>query len=278
MNSRYIETSDDTKEKLYFDTHYSIINGYKNLFLARSRTKTNDDIYKKNTHFDEIYSLYLFDRELRALFLKELMRAETFFKNVYFYCFYSEFGDKDSYLELKNYNINNKTISKTIHTIQTIITKHQNKSGDNAIKYSIKNYNYVPFWVLIRFLTFSNIYYLYLGSKTSTRISIAKKISSIQSSKILITEADIEKCVDVFTDFRNICAHDNIFYNHTGYDNENVFYVYNNLIFYLSDLNYAYFTKSLKKIIRHFRNNTPFKIISANQILNIMGFPNNWDL
>ncbi|MDD2370824.1 MAG: Abi family protein [Firmicutes bacterium] len=277
MNSRNIEINENTISKLYYDSHYSIVNGYKDLFIDKKRNNEHDDIYKNGTHFDEIYSLYSFDRELRSLFLKELMRVETFFKNVYFYEFYKEFGDGASYLNINNYNTSHEDLPKTIASMQSLIRKAISEEQDSAIKYCHKVYSYVPFWVLVRFLTFSKMYFLYFESKDSTRLAISKKICSIHEDRPFLNPNDIEKHLNTFRDFRNICAHDNIFYKHKTRNSRDVYYMYENIKYYLSKDCYNDFTSSLKIIINNFCENGPFKIINADQILNIMGFPKDWN-
>lgn len=54
------------------ENYYNIINGYKDLFLASEATAATDEVYKSGTTFDEVYSLYNFDRELRNIYLKSL--------------------------------------------------------------------------------------------------------------------------------------------------------------------------------------------------------------
>lgn len=62
------------------ENYYNIINGYKELFLAAKTTDTSDEIYKTGTTFDEVYALYNFDRELRNIYLKYLLKLENTFK------------------------------------------------------------------------------------------------------------------------------------------------------------------------------------------------------
>ena len=47
------------------ENYYNVINGYKALFLESEATGTADEKYKEGTTFDEVYSLYCFDREVR---------------------------------------------------------------------------------------------------------------------------------------------------------------------------------------------------------------------
>jgi abortive infection bacteriophage resistance protein len=56
------------------ENYYNVINGYKELFLASKATATADEAYKTGTTFDEVYALYNFDRELRNIYLKYLLK------------------------------------------------------------------------------------------------------------------------------------------------------------------------------------------------------------
>lgn len=64
------------------ENYYNVINGYKDLFLASPATPTSEEIYKPGTTFDEVYALYTFDRELRNIYLKYLLKLENSFKTV----------------------------------------------------------------------------------------------------------------------------------------------------------------------------------------------------
>lgn len=59
------------------ENYYNVINGYKELFLASKATATADEAYKTGTTFDEVYALYNFDRELRNIYLKYLLRIKA---------------------------------------------------------------------------------------------------------------------------------------------------------------------------------------------------------
>ena len=45
-------------------SYYSIVNGYKSVF------KDEDNNYKPNVTFEEIFALYEFDKNIKAIFLK----------------------------------------------------------------------------------------------------------------------------------------------------------------------------------------------------------------
>ena len=59
---------DQAKEILEIHNYYNVINGYKDLFCYTDENKNEKFI--KGTTFNEIYSLYEFDRELRTIIFK----------------------------------------------------------------------------------------------------------------------------------------------------------------------------------------------------------------
>lgn len=63
--------------------YYPIVNGYKDLFLDRKACLTaGDGRYGTGARFDDLYALFLFDRELRELLFSAITRAEAAFKAV----------------------------------------------------------------------------------------------------------------------------------------------------------------------------------------------------
>ena len=60
------------KRFLEQENYYNFINGYKDLFLSKDSQGNVivPETYLPNTHFNELKALFLFDRELRFLFLK----------------------------------------------------------------------------------------------------------------------------------------------------------------------------------------------------------------
>ena len=60
-----------TKEVLLRE-NYFFITGYRHLFI------TKEKMYIKGTTFEEIYSLFLFDRSVRNLLFKNLLIIEKF--------------------------------------------------------------------------------------------------------------------------------------------------------------------------------------------------------
>ena len=72
------------KKFLEQEDYYNVTNGYKDLFLEKGADDTPQipEKYLPNTHFNELQSLFLFDRELRILFLKYILIFKNSFKTV----------------------------------------------------------------------------------------------------------------------------------------------------------------------------------------------------
>ncbi|MCT7885327.1 MAG: Abi family protein, partial [Lactobacillus iners] len=93
------------KRFLEQENYYNVINGYKDLFLQKdsSGNLLDPESYLPNAHFNELKALFLFDRELRMLFLKYILIFENSFKTVISHEFSKKYPKPNSYLEIKNY-------------------------------------------------------------------------------------------------------------------------------------------------------------------------------
>lgn len=85
------------------ENYYNVINGYKEPFLSARATSTSDEAYKKGTTFNEVYALYNFDRELRIIYLKYLLKIENTFKTVIAHEFSARYSH-DNYLKIDNFD------------------------------------------------------------------------------------------------------------------------------------------------------------------------------
>ena len=56
--------------------YYSIVNGYKSVF------KDTENNYKSNVTFEEIFALYEFDKNIKAIFLKFTLEIEVIIKSL----------------------------------------------------------------------------------------------------------------------------------------------------------------------------------------------------
>ncbi|MDR2569750.1 MAG: Abi family protein, partial [Oscillospiraceae bacterium] len=84
------------KRILEKENYYNVINGYKSLFLDNTY-QGQDECYKAGTQFKELYALFLFDRELRSLFLRYILEVENNVRSIIAHDFSKKYGH-DNYL------------------------------------------------------------------------------------------------------------------------------------------------------------------------------------
>lgn len=287
-----VPTDGSPKRFLEQENYYNVINGYKDLFLQKdaSGKYVVPERYIPNTHFNELKALFLFDRELRILFLKYILIFENSFKTVISHEFSKKHSKPNSYLEIKNYvGDNPKKVLQQISILTKTIHDKVDKNG--AIKHYIEEHGSVPLWVLVNYLTIGNLAYLYDILLDSDKNAIAKYYSDKykkqynERSMVRLSSEDLGSALKIINLVRNKCAHDERLYNSnfgnvrvadiaryygcSNYDNKRIVVA----IFYLKVLlNKKYFQKfsvELNEIFKRYQNE--FKTVAFTDILRIMG-------
>ena len=190
-------------DKIKKYSYYSIINTYKDVF------KDSSNNYKNNVTFDEIYSLYEFDKNIRFIFLKYILEIETVIKSLLAELLSLKYGI-DNYLLKNNFdnNINSKIIQDNIDKINEEIAKQNGKH--EAITHYINEYGFVPPFVLIKILTWGELSRLYSMLKQTDRQAISKEFK--------VPDNFLKQVMKNITMIRNICAHnDRMFSFHSKF-------------------------------------------------------------
>ena len=252
-------------------SYYSIINGYKFVF------KDNDNNYKENTSFEEIFALYEFDKNIKAIFLKFTLEIEVILKSLMANTLAEKYGVED-YLKLENLDEN---VEKEL--VDDFIVKIEKEIDDNYIKHpAIKHYkdtyDFVPPFVLTKILTFGAISRYYSLLKQSDRQKISKyfRLSDKLLRQILIN----------LTMVRNISAHSDRLFNYRNkYDISfkniekdynrkeylcNLYMIIKSMKVILDEEKYKEFENLLNIEIEKLKNK--LIVIDINDILRIMGY------
>ena len=207
--------------------YYSIINGYKEPFLEPVVTKDDlSDRYKGGTSFDDIFALFTFDRSLRALTFRNLIKAEATARTAIAYTFASAHRAQDAYLlqesycseqEYLEYNRSNNSYADELSGLTSILKRTRDKSDSDFISHYRNAHGSVPIWVLCNALTFGNIQHFFNLMKPNEKASVCKMIAEStgrKGSKLLgyfdVDEARVS--LEVLVKFRNLCAHDERLY------------------------------------------------------------------
>ena len=168
------------KEILAKENYYNVINGYKYLFLDNSSI---DEKYINNCKFEEIYNLYIFDRNLRNIIFKPILQIENELRTQIAYVFSDNHKDNnylcyDCFETLKPIG-NDKVISDRAEKIYSLISKIQNDISKyvkykSYINHYIINYGYVPLWVLVNALPINRLSSFFNVMNQSERVQVSK--------------------------------------------------------------------------------------------------------
>lgn len=254
-------------------SYYSVINTYKYVF------KKDDNTYFKNVRFDEIYSLYNFDKNIRAIFLKYALEFELKIRGTIGNILAKNYGLND-YLNKENFDelAGENDINNIIDSINDEIDK--NKGKHPSITHYDQSYGFIPPFVVIKILSFGQISRWYGLLKQSDRNEIAKKFNI--SPKLL------KQILVNMTLARNICAHsDRLFSFHSKFfmtfklidstykvnnNSTNLYMLIRSMEKFLNGQDYKDLINLVNEEYKKLAES--IKSIDASVILKIMGYPN----
>lgn len=228
MRSRNIiiqKGSEGSKVKhiLSRDNYYSIINGYKDIFLDQTMTKlSGNDYYISGTTFFQIYYVFCFDRELRHILLRYLLQAENNLATKLAYHFSEKYKSEFSHLNINNFSKYNLTATTELIAKLSSVTQKNSKSKDSVFYHYLTKHQDLPLWVLVTKLTFGELTYFYKAIDPNLQEKILQNILSDYSFEYsfnvtlpistLINPFNV--MLDTLVSYRNICAHGDRLYNH----------------------------------------------------------------
>jgi len=106
LKQKHLTIADDSSAQTALEKigYYSLINGYKDIF----KNPSSNTFYPETT-FNDILSLYLFDAELRDVFLKYILIFEKHIKSSLSYHFSHLYGSGIAfYQDIRNYDYGKK--------------------------------------------------------------------------------------------------------------------------------------------------------------------------
>ena len=269
--------------------YYNLINGYSDLFWDTENT-ADDPVYKQGTTLKEIVALYKFDRTLRNIFFRYILSVETQIKSLIAYYFSEAHGHKN-FLIYSNFNMalsdSSSNVPKLISEIQRQISAY---SKDPSISHYMHKHGYVPLWVLNNILTLGTISKFYSLMLPSERQSVSRHFNMLDN--------ELENSLMYISNIRNFCAHGNRLYcyrtirplSNTSYHSSlniqtnpsgeflngkrDLFACLIALKRLLPDTDFKKMSKEIFRAVRYLEDD--LKVITKEDVLNKMGFPNNW--
>ena len=267
--------------------NYFFLNGYRHLFYNSSTDKT----FIKGTRFEELYSMFLFDRSFRNVIFKYLLVIENNIKSISSYQLSKKYGYRErDYLKPKNFTRNPEK-QKQVNDLMKKMRRQIRVNGRDhtATEHYALNYGYIPLWILVKVLSFGIVSEMFTILKPEDQ----KAISSIYNIEV----EDFKVYLPMLANYRNLCAHEDIlFENRTQKSIDDT--VYHKLLnIEKKDNEYIYGKNDLfalliimKQMLRkeEFHNmtleldnviqtlNYNLTSIKIEKVLTKMGFPNNW--
>lgn len=158
--------------------------------------------YKTNgqeTTLDNVFALYRFDEELRAILRRYIEQVEMYYKNL--------IGTEISLLKCneppydQHYDVNNYYDKEGIQNTLDRFKKEQRYYRESAIvkHHKAKYANRMPLWVMMELMTFSSMSMYFKALYISDKEMIAGKVG--------ISYKTLENHLHCLSVFRNMCAH-----------------------------------------------------------------------
>ncbi|NEG90641.1 Abi family protein [Bifidobacterium aerophilum] len=287
LQSRGMIVHDSAAHVLRRESYYSIVNGYKDLFLDTNFRNADEERYLPGTTFDDLFALFSFDRQLRCLLFEAITQTEASLKAACAHEFTKLHPDEvNPYLFPDNYDQGRRSSAMTL--INKVFTKILELDGNprNKGEYGGKAYirhcmedldGQVPFWVLTNDLSLGQTVWFFQTQTKEVRLAIAKSFTKLysdtHSKPHIITVKHLDRIFNRLVFFRNLCAHDERCYC-AHYDhrlNESVFQVINDLHYLLDKSSYIEFLKRISALLDNIMSTIPQQ---SKSICKAMGIQN----
>jgi len=198
-----IEDYDKAKEILLRE-NYFFLNGYRSPLLISGSKRFID-----GSTFEELYALFTFDRYFRNIIFKNLLIVENNYKSIFSYVLSKKYGYKEKdYLNADNFD-KNRDKAKQINDLIRKLKRQIRINGyqHSATSHYINNYGYIPLWVGVKVLSFGLMGELFSILKQEDKDEIATYYNNIDSDSL-------GDYLSILSNYRNLCAHEDILYNH----------------------------------------------------------------
>ena len=204
LKSKGLTITDYNKtSEILLRENYFFLNGYRSPFLVSGSKR-----FIIGSTFDELYSLFTFDRYFRNIIFKNLLIVENNYKSIFSYVLSKKYGYKEKdYLNINNFDRSKEKI-KQINDLLRKLKRQIRINGyqHQATSHYINNYGYIPMWVGVKVLSFGLMSELFSILKSEDRDEIA--------SYYKVNSENLEDYLSILSNYRNLCAHEDILYNH----------------------------------------------------------------
>ena len=286
LRNKGLVINDEAKTReILLRENYFFISGYRHLF-----TKEKDK-FLNGTTFEELYATFLFDRAIRNTFFKNILVVENNIKSITSYQLSRKYGFKEKdYLNPENFS-QDSLQSRQVYDVLNKVKRQIRVNGRNhtATFHYIEHYGYIPFWILVKVLSFGIMAEFYDILKYEDQEDI--------SNFYKINPEVLGIYLSLLSNFRNVCAHEDILYDHrtqrvipdTKYhqllsipkDDDGYIYGKNDLFSLVVMMKVLLSKDDFEDMIDEIRREVNrldrvVNVVPLSAILNRIGFPDNW--
>lgn len=278
---------EEKTEQILLRENYFFISGYRHLFTEEK----NNNKFLPGTTFEELYATFVFDRHIRNIFFQYLLIIENNIKSVISYQLSRKYGFKErDYLNLKNFtqdSLKSRQVKDVVNKMKRQVSVNSKKH--TATLHYLSNYGYIPMWIMVKVLSFGIISELYNILKPEDQMQIA----DFYGLKINTLEIYLQ----LLANFRNLCAHEDILYDHRTQreipndkihgllnieqDEYGFIYGKNDLFALLIIMKYMLTESEFIELVNQLGYeidilDSKVDVVPLEHILNKIGFPSNW--
>lgn len=181
------------KKMILRENYYSLTHRYTDIFLS---LKKKNHQFDDETYFEELFSVYQFDRDLKNLFFASINILEENIKSYIAYSIVDMYGD-GNFLNYDIFENNNERVNK----LREQISINMDRDVDGRVHIN----DNISAFLLVKYFTFGNITNLYHLLKKDIREYIEKYT--------LIKSFDMDEYLRILNIVRNICAHGDVLFN-----------------------------------------------------------------
>ena len=286
LRNKGLVVSDEAKTReILLRENYFFISGYRHLFTEEK------DKFLSGTTFEELYATFLFDRAIRNTFFKNILVVENNIKSITSYQLSRKYGFKEKdYLNPENFS-QDSLQSRQVYDVLNKVKRQIRVNGrkHSATFHYIEHYGYIPFWILVKVLSFGIMAEFYDILKYEDQEDI--------SNFYKVNPEVLGIYLSLLSNFRNVCAHEDILYDHktqrlipdTKYhellnipkDDDGYIYGKNDLFSLVIMMKVLLSKDDFEDMIDEIRREVNrldriVNVVPLDTILNRIGFPSNW--
>lgn len=276
-----IDDEDFAKNELHLYGYSNLIKSYRDPYTF---IVDGQKVYRSGVTFEQIWSLYILDKNLRNAVMASMLDLEEHIKEIVADVIANSFGiHQDAYLKFSNYRDKKKRKHRFSLPVILETMRGALDTDKNPIFHYLQKYGTVPPWILFKSVYFSTIVNFTNLLKPNEKSMVVSRLYSKTKESAIGQDSLAFLMMDMLficLEYRNLAAHGGRIYNHTCRsklrfaDSKNLnLHGFSQLLFLLQMLNYQepyeHLNHSLNRQLNRHCKAFPEDVTYLGQILNI---------